>query len=174
MENLKYPIGHYQAKKSATPRDVAKWIDEIEELPDLLKSEIDGLSDSQLDTPYRENAWTIRELIHHLADSHAVGFFRVKRSLADNCPTLNPFDQDAWTDTEDYQADINHSLQILKGIHSRWAKLLKSLDSDALEREYIHPDSGRGVVKSLIGKYAWHGKHHLEHIRNCKKQNNWN
>lgn len=173
MEKLKYPIGRYKAEKSATPRDVARWIDEIEQFPSKLRSGVHSLTDDQLETPYREGSWTIRQLIHHIADSHLNGYLRIKLVLTEDCPVIKPYEQDSWAELVDSSMETDASLDLLSGLHKRWAQLLKSLGEKQLVREFIHPESGRSVVKSLIGGYAWHGKHHLAHITNLKKQENW-
>lgn len=174
MEKLKYPIGRYKAEKSATPRDVARWIDEIEQLPSILRSEVHSLTADQLQTPYRKGGWTICQLVHHIADSHLNGYLRIKLALTKDCPVIKPYKQDLWASLPDSSMDTDVSLNLLSGLHKRWAQLLKSLGEKQLVREFIHPQSGRHVVKSLIGRYAWHGKHHLAHITNLKNKKNWN
>jgi len=158
----------------ATPRDVVGWIDEIETFPDKLHLEVSHLSKPQLDTPYREEGWTIRQVIHHIADSHLNGISRIKFALTEDCPTIQPYNQDRWAELSDYSMDINSSLQLISGLHQRWTHLLRSLDKKQLIREFIHPESGIQVLKNLIGHYAWHGKHHLGHITTLKKRKNWN
>ncbi|WP_138431094.1 YfiT family bacillithiol transferase [Fodinibius saliphilus] len=174
MLNLKYPIGRYQIQDPVSPRDIASSIDEIEALPMQLQKQVSRLTNEQLKTPYRENGWTLRQVIHHLADSHLNGYCRVKLTLTEDCPTVKPYDQDLWADLVDSSASIEPSLKVISGIHQRWTNLLKSLDKNQLNRELVHPDQGILVLKSLIGLYAWHGKHHLAHITTLKKRKNWN
>lgn len=173
MENLRYPIGRYQAEQSVTPRDVAKWVDEIKALPEQLQTAVSSLWDEQLDTPYREDGWTIRQVIHHIADSHLNGYTRIKLALTEDRPTIKPYDQEAWAELSDSELPVEVSLNLIEGLHQRWSYLLKSLDDEQLNRELIHPESGTLVLKSMIGLYAWHGKHHLGHITNLKKRKNW-
>lgn len=173
MSDSQYPIGRYQAKKGATPRDVAKWIDQLEQLPSQINSAVTALSDKQLDTPYREGGWTIRTLIHHVADSHLNAYIRIKWALTEDRPTIKPYDQDLWANLPDSTLAVSASLQVIDGIHRRLVKLLKSLDEDQLSRELVHPESGTLTVKSLIGLYAWHGRHHLAHITTLKEHKNW-
>lgn len=173
MSEIKYPIGPYQSKKDATPRDVALWIDEIEQLPGQLKKATTSLTKDQLDTRYRKDGWTLRQVVHHIADSHLNGYTRIKLALTEDRPTLKPYSQDAWAELPDSSTSIHSSLLLIEGLHERWVSLLKSLDEAQLNREIIHPKSGTMTVKSLIGLYAWHGKHHLAHITHFKEQKNW-
>ncbi len=174
MDKNRYPIGSYQAKKSISPRDVAKWIDDIKKLPAKLRSEVSDLTDEQLDTAYREGGWTVRQLVHHIADSHINSYTRFKLALTEDRPTIKPYLQDEWANLPDTSMSINVSLQLIEALHKRWSVLLKSLDEDQLNRELIHPESGTVVLKSMIGNYAWHGNHHLAHIVNLKKKKDWN
>lgn len=173
MADSRYPIGPYQPKKGATPRDVAKWIDDIEQLPAQLESAVASLSDQQLDTPYREDGWTARQLVHHIADSHMNGVVRIKLALTEDRPTIKPYDQDRWATLPDSTMPVSVSLDIISGIHRRWVGVLKALDEEQLAREVVHPESGTLTVKSLIGLYAWHGNHHLAHITTLKEKKNW-
>jgi uncharacterized damage-inducible protein DinB len=176
MEKIKYPIGRYRVDKTIAPRDVAKWIDEIEELPGKLRAEVSDLDEEQLDTPYREGGWTVRQLVHHLPDSHLNAYTRFKLALTEDKPTIKPYREDQWAELPDSSLPIEVSLKMLEAIHERWVYLLKSLNEEQLSRELIHPesDSGNVVLKSMIGNYAWHGKHHLAHIINLKEKKNWN
>ncbi|MCW9705681.1 YfiT family bacillithiol transferase [Fodinibius salsisoli] len=174
MDNNKYPIGPYQEKKDIKPQDVTKWIDEIQVLPAKLQSELADLSDEQLDTPYRKNGWTLRQLVHHIADSHINSYTRFKLTLTEDRPTIKPYLQDEWAELPDSSMPAEVSLQLIEALHQRWCCLLKSLDGKQLNRELIHPESGRVVLKSMIGHYAWHGKHHLAQIVNLKEKKDWN
>lgn len=174
MEKARYPIGKYQPKKPITVRDVAKWIDEIEELPKKLRSVVSTLNDDQLDTPYREGGWTVRQLVHHIPDSHLNAYTRFKLALTEDKPTIKPYREDLWAELPDSSLPTEVSLKMLEAIHERWIYLLKSLNEEQLDRELIHPESGTVMLKSMIGSYAWHGKHHLAHITNLKEQKNWN
>lgn len=175
MEELRYPIGRYEESPEVSPRDVAKWIDEIEALPTDLQTAVFDLTDDQLDTPYRDGGWTVRQLIHHIADSHLNAYTRFKLGLTEDTPTIKPYDQDDWAMLPDSKMTIGVSLKMLESIHKRWVAVLKSMDGDQLNREIYHPEHQTNIVlKSMIGNYAWHGKHHLAHITNLKKQKNWN
>ncbi|GAA5523295.1 putative metal-dependent hydrolase [Aliifodinibius salicampi] len=174
MDKSRYPIGSYQAKKTISTRDVAKWIDDIQELPVKLRSEVSYLTDEQLDTAYREDGWTVRQLVHHIADSHINSYTRFKLALTEDRPSIKPYLQDEWANLPDTSMPVAVSLQLIESLHKRWVVLLKSLDEDQLNRELIHPESGTLVLKSMIGQYAWHGKHHLAHIVNLKEKKDWN
>ncbi|MGD8747702.1 MAG: putative metal-dependent hydrolase [Balneolaceae bacterium] len=173
MDDIRYPLGKYQSKKDATPRDVAKWINEIEKLPAGLRESVSSLTEDQLDTPYRQGGWTVRQLIHHIADSHINSYVRFKWALTLNRPTIKAYEQDLWAQLPDSQLPVEVSLKVLDGLHERWAYLLKALNEQQLNRELVHPESGTLTVKSMIGLYAWHGKHHLAHITSLKKRKNW-
>lgn len=175
MEELRYPIGRYEKKPSVSPRDVAKWIDEIEALPTDLRAAVSGLTDDQIDTPYRDGGWTVRQLIHHIADSHLNAYIRFKLGLTEDTPSIKPYQQDDWAKLPDSEMPIAVSLDMLESIHKRWVTVLKSMDGEQLNREIYHPEYDKIIVlKSFIGNYAWHGKHHLAHITNLKKRKDWN
>lgn len=175
MEELRYPIGRYEESPSVSPRDIARWIDEIEALPANVRSTVSGLTDDQLDTPYRDGGWTVRQLIHHIADSHLNAYTRFKLGLTEDTPTIKPYQQDDWAKLPDSEMPIAVSLDMLESIHKRWVKVLKSMDGEQLNREIYHPEYDKIIVlKSFIGNYAWHGKHHLAHITNLKKRKDWN
>lgn len=173
MEELRYPIGRHQPKQSPTSGEIADWITEIEELPVRLRSGISTLSNEQLDTPYREKGWTVRQLVHHIADSHLNGYIRVKLALTEERPVIKLYDQELWAKLGDCSLPPEPSLNLIEGLHRRWSDLLRSLDEHAMSREVRHPESGIISLKSLIGLYAWHGNHHLSHITNLKKRKNW-
>lgn len=175
MEDLRYPTGRYKQKSDVHPRDVAKWIDEIEQLPAALEAAVSDLTDDQLDTPYRDGGWTVRQLVHHIADSHLNAYARFKLGLTEDTPTIKPYLQESWAELPDSTMPVSISVDMLRAIHQRWIAVLKSMDSDQLDREIHHPEHKKNIaLKSLIGNYAWHGKHHLAHITNLKKRKNWN
>lgn len=173
MEELKYPIGKEQIPKDPSDEEINNWIDQIETLPEILEEAVTGLSDKQLDTPYRKNGWTIRQVVHHIADSHINGYTRIKLALTEEKPTIKPYQQERWAVLSDSSLPIEASLKLIQGLHQRWSYLLKSLDKNQLNRELYHPESGAVILKHLIGHYAWHGNHHLAHITTLKKRKNW-
>lgn len=145
----------------------------MRELPSILRSAVDGLSDTQLDTPYREGGWTVRQVVHHLADSHANAFLRFKWVMAEDHPTIRTYDQDAWAALPDYQLPIADSLLFLQGLHSLWASFLESLPESAWARTAFHPEQGDLDADVLLDTYSGHGAHHVRQISDLKARKGW-
>ncbi|MDN3017924.1 putative metal-dependent hydrolase [Paenibacillus sp. BSR1-1] len=160
----RYPIGKFQYDGEITPDVVECWINEIEALPGLLQDAVNGLNDRQLDTPYRSEGWTVRQVVHHLADSHMNAYIRFKLALTEKTPVIKPYDEGKWAELPDSSLPVEISLSLLEALHSRWVHLLRNLRLDDLEMKFIHPESGEVTVGKNIGIYSWHGKHHLAHI----------
>lgn len=175
MEQLQYPIGKFSIPEQYTPELIHQWTHDIKLLPAMLEKEILHLSDAQLDTPYRDRGWTVRQLVHHLADSHLNAFVRFKLALTEpQTPTINAYRQDDWAGLPDSRLPVKPSLDILRGIHQRWASLLDSMQSHDWEKGFVHPEKGRMVsLKEATGTYAWHGRHHVAHITALKKRQAW-
>jgi hypothetical protein len=174
LELLKYPIGHFKSPENINLDTVKNWIKEIEELPVQLKGVVEKLSEQQLDTPYREGGWTIRQIVHHLGDSHLNSYIRLKLALTEERPTIKPYDQDLWAKLPDYMLfPVKDSLTFIEVLHKRWVILLKTLDKDQIERTFFHPESGVVVLKKNIGIYAWHGRHHLAQIKALIQREGW-
>lgn len=173
MDKIRYPLGRYHPPKTLYAKELSGWIGDIEKLPSALVRETENLTDDQLDTPYRKNGWTVRQLVHHIADSHANAYIRFKLALTEDHPTIKAYKQDLWAGLRDSKLPLESSLKIIEGIHCRWVHLLKSLSPEELKRELIHPESGTVVLEFMIGDYAWHSRHHLAHITALKKRNNW-
>lgn len=173
--NLRYPIGKFTAPKEYTKDYLAERIEEIAQFPSLLKNEVLQLSDEQLDTPYREGGWTIRQVIHHCADSHINCFIRIKWALTEDTPTIKYYYEDRWGELEDnLKMPIEPSLTLLEGLHFRLAYLMKSLSESDLQKSFIHPEHNASFqIKEIIGTYAWHSLHHLAHITELKKRKGW-
>lgn len=167
LEELQYPIGQFEKPSAITREQIAEWVESINTLPLRLKREVCALSEAQLETPYRAGAWTIRQLVHHVADSHMNGFIRFKLALTEDNPVIKPYDQNLWVALEDSRSfPVAASLRILEGLHARWYEMLKSLDNDALRRTFYHPEHEKYLLlDEVIGNYAWHGNHHLAHIK---------
>lgn len=163
--NDRYPIGEFECSDNITPEEVADWIDEIRVLPSRLVEIVSNLTDKELDKPYRVNGWTIRQVVHHIADSHMNAFIRFKLALTEDNPTIKPYDQEEWAKSAEYKLPIEASLKIIESLHDRWSFLLQSLSEAQLKRTFHHPDSGLVPVERNIGIYAWHGNHHLAHIK---------
>lgn len=176
LEELKYPIGHFVFPKMVNDVTLSDWISELEALPTRLEDLVVHLSEQQLNTPYRPGGWTIRQLVHHIGDSHHNSYTRFKWALTEDNPIIKAYDEKEWSKLSDANnAPIILSLNYLKALHAKLVYLLKGLSKADLERVYIHPD-GHIAVSLLenIGKYAWHGNHHLAHIEGIIDRKGWN
>lgn len=152
----------------------SSYIRDIEELPSLVQSVVHGLSDEQLDTPYRDGGWTVRQVVHHLADSHLNAVVRMKLALTEDYPTVKPYDQDAWAVLGDYALPIAPSLAILHGLHERMAVLLRSVHGDTVwQRKVYHPDNGDMTLDDFVRIYAKHGKDHVAQIAGLRERKSW-
>ena len=175
IEQLKYPIGKFKMPDTVTSETIEKFILVIESFPARLKTEVENLTDEQLDTPYRPEGWTIRQVVNHCADSHMNALIRFKLALTEDKPTITPYFEERWAELADSKTmPIESSLIILDGLHQRWIFLLKSLTEDDLKKSYLHPQNGREYrLEENMGLYAWHCNHHLAHITELKKRRNW-
>lgn len=173
-ETLRYPIGRFKAPEHVSADDRARWIDEIAQLPLLLHGAVEDLSDGQLETPYRPGGWTIRQVVHHLADSHMNAYIRFRLALTEDTPTIKPYDESAWAELVDARgAPQTDSLDLVRSLHRRWIRLLRSMDEDAWARAFDHPESGEYPLTRALAQYAWHGKHHLAHITSLRQRKKW-
>ncbi|MCT2535313.1 bacillithiol transferase BstA [Aquibacillus koreensis] len=168
-----YPIGKFEFSGEITSSVIKNWISDIEELPRLVRDAVKHLDQNQLDTPYRIGGWTIRQVIHHLADSHMNAYVRFKLALTENNPVIKPYEEAEWAELSDYKLPIDISLTLLDALHARWTSLLHSLQPTDMDKLFTHPDSGEVSVGENIGIYAWHGRHHLAHITSLCGQKGW-
>lgn len=174
MTDLRYPIGEFTAPDEITPEMIAGWIDEIERLPGDLRAAVAGLSDEQLDTPYRPDGWTVRQVVHHVGDSHLNSLIRFKWTLTEDRPKIKAYFEDRWAELADYRdVPIELSLTFLESLHGRWVILLRSMNEKDFRREFVHPDFGVVRLDGAVGTYAWHGKHHVAHITELAKRQGW-
>lgn len=174
MEELRYPIGRFEWKGEITPEQRQLWIEDIEGLPNKLREAVSGLTEAQLHEPYRPGGWTVRQVVHHMADSHMNSMIRFKLALTEQQPTIKPYDEAAWAELKDSsQAPIELSLVLLEQLHERWGRLLRSLHQEQWERNFVHPDSGVVRLDVNLGIYAWHGRHHTAHITELRRRNQW-
>jgi len=178
-EDLRYPLGKFEwvppENEEQMARRRAHYIDVLANLPGTFESALKGLTTEQLDTPYRPGGWTVRQLAHHVPDSHANAYVRTKLALTEYEPTIKPYKEDAWAklaDTEQTPVDV--SLQLLAAVHTRWVTLLRALDSSDFARTLRHPEIGVMNLNQLLGMYAWHSAHHTAHITNLRKRMGWN
>jgi hypothetical protein len=171
--DVRYPIGKFQFSGDLTTSLIEGWIRDIEFLPSLLRENVKDLSQEQLDTPYREGGWTVRQVVHHVADSHMNAYIRFRLAVTEVNPVIKPYEEGKWAELSDYHLPVEHSLVLLEALHIRLVDLLRSLTPAEWVRTFIHPDSGEVSVGINIGMYAWHGQHHLAHIRTLRDRNNW-
>ncbi|MEK8132239.1 YfiT family bacillithiol transferase [Paenibacillus filicis] len=166
MEALQFPIGRFQAPVQPDLDEIKGWIEDIRALPKDLRTELSKAAADKIDLPYRPGGWTVRQVVHHLADSHMNSFVRFKLALTEELPTIKPYREESWAELPDtLQAPVELSLGLLDQLHARWTLLLESLTPEELSRAFLHPDSGTVTLAQAIGTYAWHGRHHLAHIR---------
>jgi len=171
--DLRYPIGKFRKPTDESAAVRLNHIDTIRRLPGELCQAVSGLNDAQLDTPYREGGWTIRQVVHHLGDSHVNSFVRFKLALTEDSPTIKPYDEAAWAKLPDSLLPINVSLDFIESLHARWASLLTAMSEDDFQRELIHPENGRQKLSTLLAIYAWHGRHHTAHITGLRQRQGW-
>lgn len=173
MMDLRYPVGQFKDEGNVTMELIETWIKEIESAPAQLKEAVKGLSDDQLDTAYRPGGWTIRQVVHHFADSHLNSYMRFKLALTENNPTIKPYMEEKWAELPDSKLPVDVSLSLLEALHSRWVTLLRSMQPTDLEKTFHHPDSGSIKLGLNIGVYAWHGRHHIAHITSLRNRLGW-
>ena len=175
MENLKYPIGQVNIPNRISKEIISIWISDIEKFPSKLETLVQHLSEEQLNTPYRDGGWTVRQTIHHCGDSHVNSYIRFKWTLTEEQPTIKAYYEDRWAELFDtIEAPILLSLKFIKALHAKWVYLLKGLTEEDLNKSFIHPESGARIsLKKNIGLYAWHCNHHYAHIENLLIRNHW-
>lgn len=168
MERTKqYPIGKFIFNKDFNETEFLAWIQQIEDFPSLLIQEVQGLTAEQLDTPYREGGWTVRQVIHHCADSHMNSFCRFKLALTEDNPTVKPYHEDLWAELPDGKTSpVEDSLAIIQAVHKRWVLLMRSMKSEDFQKTFFHPERKQSIGLDFnVALYAWHCKHHLGHIQ---------
>lgn len=169
----RYPIGKFR-RDTVDLANHEPAIATLAALPQNMRAAVDGLSASQLDTPYREGGWTVRQLVHHVADSHMNAYIRIRLALTEDWPTIKPYDEKAWAELADAKASaIDFSLELLDALHARWTLLLKSLSEEQWQRGYVHPVNGRQTLAEALALYDWHSRHHVAHIVELRKRMNW-
>ncbi len=174
MSELSYPIGKFQEVLQPSDKQLEEWLVEIEDLPGDLRYAVSGLTDTQLDTPYREGGWTVCQVVHHVADSHMHSYARFRFALTDPGSVIKPYDEAAWAELPDARsAPVLLSLSLLDALHARWVMLLRSLDEAALAKAFVHPEMGPVKLSKAIQLYAWHGRHHEAHITGLRERNGW-
>jgi uncharacterized damage-inducible protein DinB len=172
-EDLRYPVGEFNKDFEMTPVRRREFIDTIAACPGGVRKAVEGLSDEQLDTPYRPGGWTVRQTVHHIPDSHLNSYCRFKLALTEDNPMIRPYYEDRWAELADSKMPIGVSLDLLDNVHSRWGTLLNSLTGEDCARKLRHPESGEWTVDFFIALYAWHGRHHTAHITSLRKRMGW-
>lgn len=172
--DLRYPIGKYVLRPFSHEQKLL-WLDDIRNLPSHLRQAVGGLSDEQLCTPYREGGWTVRQVVHHVADSHMNAYTRVKLGLTEEHPTIRPYDEGEWAKLDDVgRVPCDVSLDLLRALHTRWYAALENLSDEQWMRKVRHPEHDRDMTLwNLLGSYAWHGIHHTRHITVLRERMGW-
>lgn len=172
--DLRYPTGRFRKVASLSPQEREQAIEEIAATPVRLRAAILGLTPEQLDMPYRPEGWTVRQLVHHVPDSHLNAYVRFKLGLTEDNPTIKTYDEARWAELEDGKSTpVEVSLALLDAVHDRWVRLLRSLGPEDFERTLNHPDHGAMTLDSLLALYAWHGRHHVAHITGLRQRMGW-
>jgi hypothetical protein len=172
-DDLRYPIGKWTRESSLDAAARAACVDAIAAMPAALSAAVAGLTDAQLDTPYRDGGWSPRQIVHHLADSHMNAYTRFKLGLTEDNPTIKPYDEVAWAETADNRTPVGLSIGIVDGVHQRLVVLLKTLDASLFARTLQHPERGSLTLDALLGLYAWHSRHHVAQITAQRARNGW-
>lgn len=173
-EDLRFPIGKFDSGIEVTGVSISEAIGTIEDLPANITKAVEGLSDEQLDTPYRPEGWTVRQLVHHIADSHLNAYCRFKLALTEDLPTIRPYFEDRWAELEDSKLPIEVSIKVIEGIHKRWTTLLRAMTDEDFRRKLVHPESGEWTLGKFLTLYRWHSNHHTAHITALRERKGWN
>ena len=171
--DLQYPVGRFVPPGNITAEDRSLHIQTLRLLPGDLRAAVNGLSDAQLDTPYRPEGWTVRQVVHHGADSHANSYVRFKLALTEECPAIKAYDEAAWAKLADSGLPVEVSLRWLDAMHERWVELLESMSEEDFQKAYIHPKMGQQKLETTLALYDWHSRHHTAHITRLRERMGW-
>ncbi|HKS23388.1 MAG TPA: bacillithiol transferase BstA [Thermoanaerobaculia bacterium] len=174
MSDPRYPVGKYERRDVLTEDERAAMIEQIAATPQKLREAVAGLTPQQLETPYREGGWTLRQVVHHIPDSHMNSYVRFKLALTETTPTIRPYDEARWAELPDsVDTPPETSMQLLESLHDRWVRLLRSMSTDDFRRTLSHPENGLMTLDAMVALYAWHGRHHVAHITATRERNGW-
>ena len=174
VQDLRYPVGKYTPPAQITPGQRAEWIGQIAAMPQKMRAAVDGLSEEQLDTPYRPEGWTVRQVIHHVPDSHMNAFIRMKLALTEDVPQIKTYEEAEWAKLADARiTPVETSLTLLDALHERWVLLLRALDDEQWSRAFRHPEWNEIRLDQTLGLYAWHSRHHVAHVTTLREREGW-
>jgi len=173
LDDLRYPIGRFVPPASSTPELRKAHIHTLSELPERMWSAVAGLNETQLSTPYREGGWTVRQVVHHIADSHAQAYIRSKTALTEDWPTVKVYDEAAWAKLPDSRLPVGGSVALIEALHGRWVALLEAMTDEDFRKGYNHPEQGRVELPKVLAMYAWHSLHHTAHITKLRARMGW-
>jgi hypothetical protein len=174
MTDPRYPIGKFAFAGPTDEAQRKQWIDAIAQAPAALRAAINGLSEKQIETPYRDGGWTVRQVVHHVPESHMNAYIRFKLALTEDEPTIKPYMEDRWAKTEDVKTTpLEVSLAMLDCLHDRWVRLLRSLKTEDWKRTFRHPELGAVSLEKNLALYSWHGRHHVAHVTELRKRMGW-
>ena len=174
MEDLRYPVGRFQRPQSLEPKQRRAAIDTIAEAPTKLRAAVSGLTDAQLDTPYRPEGWTVRQVVHHVPDSHLNAYTRFKLALTEDTPTIKPYNEAAWATLEDSKTTpVAASLALLDAVHDRWIRILRAMSPSDFSRTLNHPENGIMNLDQMLALYEWHSRHHVAHVTTLRDRSGW-
>jgi hypothetical protein len=165
----RYPVGRFKPIPNPAADVRKQAIADLSALPARMREAVEGLSDAQLDTPYREGGWTLRQVVHHVADSHMNGLIRVKLALTEDNPTIKPYKEARWAELPDARLPVEISLKIIEGVHARLDAIVAGLSDADFKRTFVHPESGQNTLETWVQLYGWHSRHHVAHITELRK-----
>jgi DinB family protein len=172
--DLRYPVGRFDINEEITEQDRLRLVEQIAETPARMREAVEGLSAEQLDTPYRPEGWTVRQVAHHVPDSHLNAYIRTKLALTEDEPTIKPYKEDRWAELADtIQTPVEVSLVLLDALHKRWVTLLGSLEPEDFARRLRHPELGLLTIEQIVSLYGWHGRHHVAHVTSLRERMGW-
>lgn len=174
MPDLRYPIGKFSMPNTVSRSEREGCLKDVEQLPKQLREAVRGLTDAQLDTPYRPDGWTVRQVVHHVPDSHINSYVRFKLAATEDSPTIRPYMEERWAELPEAKSGpIEMSLSLLDSLHHRWSIFLRNLGDKDFQRTFVHPEYGPFRLEQALALYAWHGKHHVAHVTSLRTRNGW-